>query len=99
MKVTVMGVEIDPDTLPDAPPTIDFHFAPVRLTPAVINIASQKVPDEAWIAKGIYTWLQDIADEAWKKVPVGELEYQARRIRFIFERDGNTPVLVKIVVT
>jgi len=111
MKVRYMGKLLSEEEIEEhmpevLEPTLEYHFAPVRLTPRAIDRASQNVPDEVWKPIGIHSWLQGRADEAWSKADSmkpnkeKEIRYrgQGKRIEFVFERDEDTPVLKTVIV-
>jgi len=110
MKIRYLGKLIDEAELeelaPAPPPPIEYHFAEVRLTPRSIDRASQHVPEEVWKPKGVHTWLQEAANGAWAKAPTTkdpkakEIRYRGpgKRIEFVFERDGDVPVLKTVII-
>lgn len=96
-KVLYMGKEVDFEGLPEAEPTLEAAFKPVILSPKAIDLASQLVPSDAWMPRGLHTWLQLRADAAYRKLKVGATEISGGQLKYIFEYRGDQPILARIV--
>ncbi len=98
-KITYMGKEVPPDDLPDAEPaSLEDCFAPVKLTPSAVDRASQIVPEEHWIAEGIYSWLERRANQAFKHMPISAKEFGLGKLRYTFEYTAEGPQLKMVAL-
>lgn len=99
MNVFVMGEKVSEEELAEAPATeLEDHFAPVTLSPAAIDRASQVVPEEYWKPVGLHTWLSGRANQAFRKLGVREREVALGRLKYAFEFDAHGPVLRTVIL-
>lgn len=97
-KVYFMGQRISLDELPEPEPSLEAHFKPVVLTPKALDLASQIVPPEHWMPKGLHSWLQSRADAAFSKLTTNQREIQQGRLKYFFEIQSDIPVLAKVTL-
>lgn len=98
-KVLMMGKEVSYEDLPEAEAlAIEDYFAPVKLSPAAVDRASQIVPDQYWRKDGIYSWLEGRANEAFKKMPGSDKEIVMGRLRYSFEYVAEGPQLKMVAL-
>lgn len=107
-RIKLFGSEDDwEDPADAAPPTkttgaIDLHhmMKPVRLSLDAINQASRIIPDYVWKNRGLVTWLQLAADDAFSKLKYDELAIiiPPSPVAYFFELDHDAPVLVKVQI-
>lgn len=99
-KITVMGEEIDPATIPEPVPDFEFYFAQPVLSGESLNKCAEMVPEQYWKPHGIHTWLSRRAKDAWERCStMDQLEVEMGRLRYIFERGtGNAPTLKTLIL-
>lgn len=89
-----MGEELDWDNLPDAAPAHpEDVFAEVKLSPLSIDRVSKIVPEQYWIADGLYTWLLGRANKAFQAMPANHTRIIMGKLRYFFEYESDGPVL------
>lgn len=93
MTVKYMGVEVPLDSFPEPAAEGATYFAPVRIPPRAIDLASQVVPRDVWANEGIYTWLDKNANKVFKTLPVGERSVVRGRLKWIFAIEDDVPYL------
>ncbi len=98
-KVLMMGKEVSYEDLPEPEAgSIEDLFAPVKLSPAAVDRASQIVPDQYWMKEGIYSWLEGRANEAFKKMAGSDKEIVMGRLRYSFEYIAEGPQLKMVAL-
>lgn len=95
-----MGKLVEETELPPLPPDNSYHFAAVEISARAIDRASQVIPEEAWKAVGLHTWLSARANAAFQKLRVGQYEITnaSGRLKYVFEPVRDKPVLKTIVL-
>jgi hypothetical protein len=97
-RVFVMGEEQPFEDLPEPDAAaMEHYFAQVKLAPAAVNRASQIVPDQYWLAEGLYSWLERRANEAFKKMPTSNKEIDHGKLKYLFEYTDQGPQLRMVV--
>jgi hypothetical protein len=98
-RITIMGEEVPYEEVPGSGEvTWADRFNAVRLTPRAINEASKIVPIELWHKFGIYRWLQGRANHVAKNMGIGETSGRLGLMKYVFEFDGDTPVLKDVLL-
>lgn len=94
-----MGEEVSLDSIPDPSPAPEAFFAEVILSPRAIDRASQIVPEQAWKATGLHTWLSGRANKAFEKIEIGQKEITLGKLRYRFAfKEMDRPTLETVML-
>lgn len=96
-RITYMGEPVEWDEVPEpgaAHP--EDWFKKLRLSPYVINQASQLIEQDVWRSEGLYKWLYRRAAHVFGQLPADALSGRMGQLNYRFSYDSDGPVLEEI---